>query len=202
MMIAEIFRSIQGEGKSQGYPCTFLRLAGCNLSCNWCDTTYALGEGTDKREAEIISEIESLKGKRICITGGEPLLQGEKLLSLVRDLSVMGYDIEIETNGTFDFQQFQPYASVCMDIKCPSSGEESDLSNLSCIGKKDSVRFVVGDHEDIRFAASVMERFPIRGEIFFSPVYGFPPLAVAEFLVARDLPARLQLQIHKIIGVP
>ncbi|MDD1714315.1 MAG: radical SAM protein [Methanoregulaceae archaeon] len=202
MMIAEIFRSIQGEGKSQGYPCTFLRLAGCNLSCNWCDTTYARGEGTDKREAEIISEIESLKGKRICITGGEPLLQGEKLLSLVRDLSVMGYDIEIETNGTFDFQQFQPYASVCMDIKCPSSGEESDLSNLSCIGKKDSVRFVVGDHEDIRFAASVMERFPIRGEIFFSPVYGFPPLAVAEFLVARDLPARLQLQIHKIIGVP
>ncbi len=113
-----------------------------------------------------------------------------------------GYDIEIETNGTFNFQQFQPYASVCMDVKCPSSGEESDLSNLSCIRKKDSVRFVVGDHEDIRFAASVMERFPIRGEIFFSPVYGFPPLAVAEFLVARDLPARLQLQIHKIIGVP
>jgi 7-carboxy-7-deazaguanine synthase len=202
MMIAEIFRSIQGEGKSQGYPCTFLRLAGCNLSCNWCDTTYARRGGTDKHEAEVISEIEGLKGKRICITGGEPLLQGEKLLSLVRDLSVMGYDIEIETNGTFDFRQFQPYASVCMDVKCPSSGEKSDLCYLYHIGKKDSVRFVVGDHEDIRFAASVLTQFPIKGEIFFSPVYGFSPLAVAEYLVTHDLPARLQLQIHKIIGVP
>lgn len=202
MMVAEIFRSIQGEGKNQGYPCTFLRLAGCNLSCNWCDTTYAREGGTDKREAEIISEIEGLKGKRICITGGEPLLQGEHLLSLVRDLSAMGYNIEIETNGTFDFREFQQYASVCMDVKCPSSGEKSDVSYLCHIGKQDSVRFVVGNTEDIRFAASVMAQFPIRGEIFFSPVYGFSPLAVAEFLITHDLPARLQLQIHKIIGVP
>ena len=89
-----------------------------------------------------------------------------------------------------------------MDVKCPSSGEESDLSYLCHIRKVDSVRFVVGGHEDIRFAASVMERFPIKGEIFFSPVYGFSPAAIAEFLVTHDLPARLQLQIHKIIGVP
>lgn len=202
MMIAEIFRSIQGEGKNQGYPCTFLRLAGCNLRCTWCDTAYAQGAGTEKHETEIVHEIEGLKGKRICITGGEPLLQGEHLLSLVRDLNVLGYDIEIETNGTFDFRDFQQYASVCMDVKCPSSGEESDLSYLCHIGKKDSVRFVIGDHEDIRFAASVMDRFPIRGEIFFSPVYGFSPLVVADFLVTHDIGARLQLQIHKIIGVP
>ena len=202
MMIAEIFRSIQGEGKNQGYPCTFLRFAGCNLRCSWCDTTYAQRGGTDKGEAEIIHEIEGLKGKRICITGGEPLLQGKHLLSLVEELSKMGYTIEIETNGTFDFRPFQPYGSVCMDVKCPSSGEESDLSLLRSIRKRDSVRFVVGDTEDISFAAFVMDRFPIRGEIFFSPVYGFSPLVVAEYLVTRDLPARLQLQIHKIIGVP
>jgi 7-carboxy-7-deazaguanine synthase len=201
MMIAEIFRSIQGEGKSQGYPCTFLRLAGCNLRCSWCDTSYAQGGGTERDEAEIIHEIEDLKGKRICITGGEPLLQGNQLLSLVRCLSEKGYDIEIETNGTLDFRPYQPYASICMDVKCPSSGEGSDLSLLHSIRRRDSVRFVVGDSHDISFAAGVMDRFPIRGEIFFSPVFGFSPLVVAEFLVTRDLPARLQLQIHKIIGV-
>jgi 7-carboxy-7-deazaguanine synthase len=202
MMIAEIFRSIQGEGKSQGYPCTFLRLAGCNLRCYWCDTTYAQGKGTVKNEAEILQEIEGLKGKRICITGGEPLLQGEQLLPLVKVLGEKGYDIEIETNGTFDFRQFQPYASVCMDVKCPSSGEESDLSLLHHIEDRDCVRFVIGDREDLHYAGGILDRFPITGEIFFSPVYGFSPLAVAEFLVNHDLPARLQLQIHKIIGVP
>jgi 7-carboxy-7-deazaguanine synthase len=89
-----------------------------------------------------------------------------------------------------------------MDVKCPSSGEESDLSLLSHIRERDSVRFVVGDREDLDYAAGVLDRFPIAGDTFLSPVYGFPPLVVAEFLVSRDLPARLQLQIHKIIGVP
>lgn len=202
MMIAEIFRSIQGEGRSQGYPCTFLRLAGCNLKCIWCDTTYAQRGGTEKGEGEIIAEIEKLKGKRICITGGEPLLQGKHLLPLVKALGKKGYDIEIETNGTLDFRPFQPYSSVCMDVKCPSSGEESDLSLLHHIQERDCVRFVIGDREDLHYAAGILDRFPITGEIFFSPVYGFSPLVVAEFLVTRDLPARLQLQIHKIIGVP
>jgi 7-carboxy-7-deazaguanine synthase len=202
MKIAEIFRSIQGEGKNQGYPCTFLRLSGCNLRCTWCDTRQAQSGGVDREESEITREIEALNGKRLCITGGEPLLQGEQLLSLVRSMRERGFIIEIETNGTFDFRPYQPYASVCMDIKCPSSGEHSDLSLLVHVRNEDSVRFVVGDFEDLTFAAGVMDHYPIRGEIFFSPVHGSSSRIVAEFLIAHDLPARLQLQLHKIIGVP
>jgi 7-carboxy-7-deazaguanine synthase len=202
MKIAEIFRSIQGEGKNQGYPCTFLRLGGCNLRCTWCDTRQAQSGGVERMESEIMQEIEALNGKRLCITGGEPLLQGEQLLPLVRTMRERDYIIEIETNGTFDFRPYQPYASVCMDVKCPSSGEQSDLSLLAHVTDKDSVKFVVGTFEDLDFAAEVMDHYSIRGEIFFSPVHGSSSRIVAEFLIDHDLSARLQLQLHKSIGVP
>jgi 7-carboxy-7-deazaguanine synthase len=202
MKIIEIFRSIQGEGKNQGYPCTFLRLGGCNLRCAWCDTRQAQSGGNERVESEIIGEIEGLKGKRLCITGGEPLLQKEQLLSLVRNMRRRGYIIEIETNGTLDFRPYQPYASVCMDVKCPSSEEQSDLSLLVYIRSEDSVKFVVKDNKDLTFAADIIARYRITGEIFFSPVHGSSSRRVVEYLIAHDLPARLQLQLHKIIGVP
>ncbi len=202
MMIAEMFRSIQGEGKNQGYPCTFLRLSGCNLRCSWCDTPHAQSGGTHMELPEIIREIESLNGRRLCITGGEPLLQEGQLLPLVRHLREQGFIIEIETNGTIDFRQYQPYASVCMDVKCPSSGEQSDLSLLAHVREEDSVKFVVGTPEDLHYAAGIMDHHPISGDIFFSPVEGSSSRKVAEFLIAGDLPARLQIQLHKLIGVP
>jgi 7-carboxy-7-deazaguanine synthase len=202
MKVTEIFRSIQGEGVNQGYPSTFLRLGGCNLRCSWCDTRQAQSGGMERNESEIIGEIESLQGRHLCITGGEPLLQGGQLLPLIRNLRERGYIIEIETNGTIDFRPYQPYASVCMDVKCPSSSEKSDLSLLVHIRDKDSVKFVVGDSEDLTFAAGIIDRHQIKGEIFFSPVHGSSPQRVAEFLLSHDLPARLQMQIHKIIGVP
>jgi 7-carboxy-7-deazaguanine synthase len=201
MRIVEIFRSIQGEGRSQGYPCTFVRLGGCNLRCTWCDTRYAQTGGEDLEEQEIIRNIEALGGRRLCITGGEPLLQGQQLLPLVRTMWKKGYILEIETNGTIDFRPFQPFASVCMDVKCPSSQEMSDLTLLASIRGEDSVKFVVEDQGDLDFAANIMDQYQIRGEVFFSPVHGTPPRMVAEFLITRDLPARLQIQIHTIIGV-
>jgi len=202
MKVADIFRSIQGEGKNQGYPCTFLRLAGCNLRCLWCDTRGAQEGGTDLQESEIIAEVEKLGGRRLCITGGEPLLQGTQLLPLIQTLHKQDYAMEIETNGTLDFRSYQSYASVCMDVKCPSSGEMSNLSLLRYIRNEDTVKFVVRDHEDLIFAAEVIDHSPIGGEIFFSPVFGASPLMVAEFLIDHDLPARMQVQLHKIIGVP
>lgn len=201
MRTSEIFRSIQGEGRNQGRPCTFLRLTGCNLSCRWCDTPYALEGGTEKSEGEIEREIASFGGRLLCITGGEPLLQGEGLLPLVARFKGMGYSIEIETNGTIDFSPFQPYASITMDVKCPSSGEKSDLSLLSRITPSDSVKFVVQDRTDCEYAAGVLKRFPIAGETFFSPVFGTDPCTAATFLLDCDLPARLQIQLHRILGV-
>jgi 7-carboxy-7-deazaguanine synthase len=201
MKVIEIFRSIQGEGRSQGFPAVFVRLAGCNLDCKWCDTRYAREGGDEMPCNEIFSAISTFPGSRICITGGEPLLQGDQLLLLLQSLHGKGYRTEIETNGTIDFRPFQPYASICMDVKCPSSGETSDLSLLPHISGEDSVKFVVSDGDDCRFAERVMTSYPIRGEIFFSPVYGSRYGAIADFLLERNLSARLQIQLHKIIGV-
>ena len=201
MKVIEIFRSIQGEGRSQGFPSVFIRLAGCNLDCAWCDTRYAREGGTHMSCNEILNTISTIPGNRLCITGGEPLLQSEQLLPLLERLQKKGYRIEIETNGTIDFQPFQPHASICMDVKCPSSGEKSDLSLLYHISEADSIKFVVADCDDCRYAEGVLATHPVRGEIFFSPVSGSKYREIADFLLERDLPARLQIQLHKIIGV-
>ncbi len=201
MKVSEVFRSVQGEGKRQGRPCTFIRFAGCNLHCSWCDTPHARSGGTDMDEEKITSQVRELGGTYLCITGGEPLLQGRPLLSLLRSLHAEGYLIDIETNGTIDFSSFHDCAGICMDVKCPSSGEESDLSLLSGIRREDSVKFVVRDLADCEYAAGVLEAHPVEGEVFFSPVEGSDAHAVARFLIERDLPARLQLQLHKILGV-
>lgn len=201
MKVVEIFRSIQGEGRSQGYPSTFLRLAGCNLDCTWCDTRYAREGGTEMPCDEITRIISACPGKRLCITGGEPLLQHDQLLRLLAGLHEQGYKVEIETNGTIDFRPFQPFTSICMDVKCPSSGERSDLSLLCHISGNDSIKFVVADHDDCIYAEKVLESHPLRGEVFFSPVYGSEYGTIAQFLLERNLPVRLQLQLHKIIGV-
>ncbi len=201
MKISEVFRSIQGEGKNQGRACTFLRCAGCNLDCSWCDTGYARTGGEDWSSDRVIHEIESLGGRNICITGGEPLLQIAGLLPVLEYFSDKEYDIEIETNGTIDFRSVQPCASVCMDVKCPSSGESSCLDLTEALGDSDSLKFVVMDTDDCEYARKVIDTRNIRCEVFFSPVYGTDYRKVADYILGYDLPVRLQLQLHKIIGV-
>lgn len=201
MKVSEIFRSIQGEGLNQGRPCTFIRFAGCNLRCSWCDTPQALSGGMEMDPDEVTACVSALGGSYLCITGGEPLLQGRPLLALVESLAGHGYMIDIETNGTMDFTGFQDHASICMDVKCPSSGERSDLTLLSSITGNDSVKFVVRDLDDCRYAEGVIEKYPVAGEIFFSPVEGSDASGIARFLLDHDIPARLQLQLHKILGM-
>ena len=137
----------------------------------------------------------------ICITGGEPLLQAAELEPLLATLSRKGIIIDIETNGTIDFTCLQPYASICMDVKCPSSGEQSDLSLLGRIRPRDSVKFVVKDETDCRYAREIMTSCQIAGEIFFNPVSGSDYSEIIRFILANNLPVRFQLQLHKIIGV-
>jgi len=137
----------------------------------------------------------------VCVTGGEPLLQAEDLEPLLASLVKRGSAIDIETNGTVDFSRLQPYASVCMDVKCPSSGEKSDLSLLSKIRPQDSVKFVVKDEEDCLYAQGVIATNPIAGEIFISPVFGTDYKVISKFLLTNNLPVRMQMQLHKIIGV-
>lgn len=201
MRIAETFRSIQGEGRNQGRPCTFIRLSGCNLRCAWCDTPGALSGGVSRSIQEVLERVGSLGGRYICITGGEPLIQADDLLLLLRRLAMQGHEIDIETNGTLDFRPCQRFASICMDVKCPSSDEQSDLSLLSAIRPEDSVKFVVAGEDDCRYAMDVLSNIQIQGEVFISPVFGSDYRRIAEIVIDNDLSVRLQLQLHRLIGV-
>ena len=201
MKIAEIFRSLQGEGKNQGKCCLFIRLAGCNLNCHWCDTEYARSGGREMSLDEILEQVWRINPPYICITGGEPLMQAGVLEPLLASLHKRGALIDIETNGTYAFTRLQPYASICMDVKCPSSGEQSDLLLLDAIRPQDSVKFVLNDENDCRYAQEIMASHRIAGECFFSPVAGCDYATIAQFILVNNLPVRFQLQLHKIIGV-
>jgi len=137
----------------------------------------------------------------VCITGGEPLLQADELEQLLSSLHRNGTQIDIETNGTVSFTRLQPYASICMDVKCPSSGEQSNLALLSALRTQDSVKFVVKDEPDCIYALKIIKSHRISGEIFISPVYGSDYQAISKFILDNNLPVRFQIQLHKIIGV-
>jgi len=201
MKIAEIFKSLQGEGKNQGKVCLFIRLSGCNLHCRWCDTEYARTAGTEMSLDAVLEQVWRVNPPYVCITGGEPLLQTQDLEPLLISLHKRGTAIDIETNGTIDFTRLQPYAAICMDVKCPSSGEESDLALLDSIRKEDSVKFVVSDDTDCRYAQEIMDTHRIAGEIFFSPVFGTDYKPITQFILSNSLPVRFQVQLHRIIGV-
>lgn len=199
MKIAEIFRSLQGEGKNQGKPCIFIRLAGCNLQCTWCDTAYAQKGGVEMSPGAVLEKIGN--PPYVCITGGEPLMQADELEQLLIPLHDRGTVIDIETNGTFGFTRLQPYASICMDVKCPSSGERSNLALVSALRPEDSVKFVVADEPDCMYAREIITTYHISGEIFVSPVYGSDYQKISKFILDNNLPVRFQIQLHKIIGV-
>ena len=201
MKIAEIFKSLQGEGRNQGKVCLFIRLSGCNLHCRWCDTEYARTAGTEMSLDAVLEQVLRVNPPYVCITGGEPLLQTQELEPLLISLHKLGTAIDIETNGTIDFTRLQPYAAICMDVKCPSSGEESDLTLLDSIRKEDSVKFVVSDDTDCRYAQEIMDTHRIAGEVFFSPVFGTDYKPITQFILSNSLPVRFQVQLHRIIGV-
>jgi 7-carboxy-7-deazaguanine synthase len=201
MRISEIFRSIQGEGRSQGLITTFVRLSGCNLNCAWCDTPYAREGGREVSLKDIFQAVEFSSCGRVCITGGEPLLQRDEVGALAERLDRAGYRVEIETNGTIDFSPLQGNASICMDVKCPSSGETSDLTLLSRISGRDAVKFVVNGADDLDYARDIIASNPIPGEYLVSPVFGSEYGAIARQVLDRNMPVRFQVQLHRILGV-
>jgi 7-carboxy-7-deazaguanine synthase len=201
MKIVEIFRSLQGEGRNQGKPCLFIRLAGCNLHCTWCDTPYAQTGGSEMSIDAILEQVWRLNPPYVCITGGEPLLQEEELEPLLNSLHTRGTEIDIETNGTINFSRLQPYASICMDVKCPSSGQQSNLTLLHTLRLQDSVKFVVKDWNDCQYAREIITSYRMPGEIFLSPVFGSDYKMIVKFILENNLPVRFQIQLHKILGV-
>lgn len=211
--IVEIFKSIEGEGIRSGYPTTFIRFYGCNLNCSYCDTRYACenDEYEIKDLEEIVNELKKLGAPRVTLTGGEPLIQ-EHIEDLVEILESLGYEINIETNGSVDLSTFKflrnPNVFVTLDYKCNSSKMNSSmiLENYYCINPDDVIKFVVGTIEDLDQILPIYNLFNSRNRphIFVSPVAGkIDPQTIVQYLLENDLyDARIQLQLHKLIWSP
>jgi len=202
MKVIETFKSLQGEGGYQGKPCFFIRLAGCNLRCAWCDTRYSFGEGKETTVASVLEEIVESGFHYVCITGGEPLLQMEDVIQISRELKNKGIEVSIETNGTISFKEVQKYASICMDVKCPSSKEKSTLSFLEDLKETDEVKFVIGSREDYEYMINVINSIKnCKGQIYVTPVYGTDFHWLVEAIIAENLPVRFQMQLHKLVNI-
>lgn len=206
MKVSEIFYSIQGEGVQIGQPTVFLRLFACDLRCSWCDTMYAV-EGSDfleMSEGEIMAEITKYKCDRICITGGEPLIQKEQLVPLTEKLLDDGYFIVLETSGHKKPPEIFENSSclISMDCKCPSSGMENrmDFSLFEDLRSKDQLKFVISDEKDYLYARRVLRRYDIKASVVFQPVHGKSITWLTEKVIQDKLNSvRVLPQLHKMV---
>jgi 7-carboxy-7-deazaguanine synthase len=203
LTVCEIFLSIQGEGRSSGLPCAFVRLAGCNLRCSWCDTAYAWTGGEAMSIAQVLARLEPFRCRRVEVTGGEPLAQ-EATLELLQRLCDGGYQVLLETNGSLDIAPVDRRVVRIVDFKCPSSGQESKnlWANVAALTDSDEVKFVVADRTDYDYACAKLIEHQLCGRCTgtFSPVFGrLDPGELAGWILADGLDVRLGLQLHKIL---
>lgn len=205
MKVNEIFDSIQGEGVYATVPMTFIRLQGCNLACEWCDTAYARDSGgfemTIPEITKVVQRIDLRQFRWICITGGEPLLH-EDLKELVLALASRGYRIEVETNGTIEPPAwYRKVDSWVADIKTPSSGWcGSSRPEWFNARRKDQVKFVVADSADLEFVAKTLSGRICKPQIVISPVLPCDTQwrqTVWSFCVVNKY--RFSLQLHKMV---
>jgi 7-carboxy-7-deazaguanine synthase len=205
--VFETFTSIQGESSFAGLPCYFIRLAGCNLRCRYCDTPQAYGGGKERFVAELVDAWRASPAAIVEITGGEPLLQAgfAELASALRDVS--SRRVLVETNGSRDLGVIPDGVIAVMDVKCPGSGEAAamDLANIRRLRPEDEVKFVILDRADYTWAREFVaeQKLAVRcGAILFSPVWGsLDPSPLAEWILADGLSVRLQMPLHKVLGV-
>ncbi len=200
MQICEIFHSIQGEGKDIGLPTIFVRTAGCNLRCEWCDTKYAWKGGEEIEIRKIKGKLDEINCYRVCITGGEPLLQKETL-ELV-DKLLPAYELSIETNGSLDISKIvEKDLKVSMDYKTPSSKMDKEMrdDNLDLLREKDQLKFVISGREDYEYSEDVLKSFDLRCDVIFQPEESFDIKELAELVLEDGLEVRVLPQLHKII---
>jgi len=221
MQVIEIYRSIQGESSFAGLPCTFVRLAGCNLRCSWCDSEYTFTGGAKMTVEEVEAEVRRLSPAGLVeITGGEPMLQERELLPLIERLLAAGYRLLLETSGERPLAGVPRAVHKIVDVKCPGSGEGGSfrLENLETLGPGDEVKFVLTGREDYEFARAFTGEHRLdrrAGGVIFSPAFRkqalgardashclLDPQQLAEWIVADRLNVRLGLQIHKFIWAP
>lgn len=202
--VHEVFASIQGEGTRVGEPCAFVRLAGCNLRCAWCDTPYALEGGAAMSVDAILAKVREIDIELVELTGGEPLIQPGSI-PLLQTLVDDDFTVMLETNGTLDLANVPDEVVKIMDVKCPSCGmsDKNMLKNLDYLGGHDEVKFVMADRADYEWARATLKgnrRFEHVRAVHFTPVAGRLELAtLADWILADKLEVRLGFQLHKLI---
>lgn len=204
LRITEIFYSLQGEARTIGLPTVFVRLTGCPLRCQYCDTAYAFHGGKILDLEEILAEVATYRPRYVCVTGGEPLAQ-PNCLNLLEALCDAGYEVSLETSGAMPVDKVDPRVSKVLDLKTPGSGEvdRNLYTNIAHLTPRDQVKFVICNREDYEWARFKLEELQLKdrvGEILFSPSFGQQsPRELADWIVSDNLPVRFQLQLHKII---
>lgn len=204
LRITEIFYSLQGETRTAGLPTVFVRLTGCPLRCQYCDTAYAFNGGQLQSLDDILEQVAAYRPRHVCVTGGEPLAQPNCIPLLAR-LCDAGYEVSLETSGALDIVAVDTRVSRVLDLKTPGSAEvaRNRYENIAQLTPNDQVKFVICSREDYDWAVSKLIEYRLEqraGEVLFSPSHHqVDARQLADWIVADNLPVRLQLQLHKIL---
>lgn len=204
LRVTEIFHSLQGEARTAGLPTTFIRLTGCPLRCQYCDTAYAFSGGELLSLDVIMARVAAFQPRYLCVTGGEPLAQPD-CLPLLSRLCDAGYQVSLETSGALDVSAVDPRVSRVVDLKTPGSGEvqRNRYANLAHLTAQDQVKFVICSREDYDWSVARLYEHDLAarvGEVLFSSAYGqVTGRELADWIVADNLPVRFQLQLHKLL---
>ena len=203
LKITEIFYSLQGEALTVGIPTTFIRLTGCPLRCQYCDTEYAFSGGEWMGLDAILERVAANRTRYVTVTGGEPLAQ-KPCLDLLVMLCDAGYQVSLETSGAFDISKVDSRVVKVMDIKTPGSGEEkrNRLENINCISEHDQIKFVICDEQDYEWSRELLQRHDLneRCEVLFSPSFEqLTATNLADWILRDGLPVRMQMQLHKLL---
>ena len=203
LRLTEIFFSLQGETNTVGLPTVFIRLTGCPLRCQYCDTAYAFHGGTWYELDAIFAEIKKYKTPYVTVTGGEPLAQ-KACISLLQQLCDAGYIVSLETSGALAISQVDSRVVKIVDIKTPGSGEveKNDWQNINHLLFQDQIKFVICSREDYDWAKQIMNKYQInmRCQVLFSPSYQqINPTDLADWIINDQLAVRFQVQLHKLI---
>ena len=204
LRLTEIFYSLQGEARSVGVPTVFVRLTGCPLRCQYCDTTYSFTGGEKYSLEQILAQVASYGARYVCVTGGEPLAQPNCLL-LLTALCDAGYQVSLETSGALDVSQVDVRVSKVLDLKTPDSGESHRnlYDNVPHLTPHDQIKFVIcskRDYDWARFKLDEYQLIPRVSDVLFSPSYGQQnPTELAQWILDDKLAVRLQLQLHKFL---
>jgi len=203
LRITEIFRSLQGEGDAVGFPTVFVRLTGCPLRCQYCDTGYAFTGGKRILLDDVVSTVASFQTKHVCVTGGEPLAQ-KSCTALLTRLCDAGYNVSLETCGAMSLSEVDPRVVKVVDVKTPASGEEqrNRYEELDTLGPRDQVKFVICDRADYEWSREKLAELGLarHSMVLFSPSYEqLPARDLAEWILTDGLPVRMQVQLHKVL---